>query len=39
VSSNGRGNSNSMTVSWDEVKDAANRAFHVWVEQPELIWA
>jgi hypothetical protein len=34
-----RENSNSMTVSWDEVKDAANRAFHVWVEQPELIWA
>jgi hypothetical protein len=35
----GKRSSNLMTVSRDEVKDAANRAFHIWVEQPELIWA
>lgn len=28
-----------MTVSWDEAKDAANLAFHIWVGQPELMWA
>jgi hypothetical protein len=26
-------------LPWDEVRDVASRAFHVWVEQPELAWA
>jgi hypothetical protein len=28
-----------LNVPWDDVKDTASLAFHVWVEQPELAWA
>lgn len=29
----------SKNVLWDEVQEAASLAFHIWLGQPELVWA